>query len=176
MNDRLFARPLTDNHTVKCGRTSIGSDSGRLQKCKKSAAFKSRLLSVVIYGYPPSRNISTPLANDPESPCEQCFKAGQECFSWKGWACYNCRLKKIQCSVHIYNRWKREMNAHLQSSELQGTKKPPKGASAKESSCKKASKQRKTNCAAEDDAKLRDKGKGKAVDKASKVRQQGMFF
>ena len=71
---------------------------------------------------------------------------------------------------------KHEMNARLQSSELQGTKKPPKGASAKESSCKKASKQQKTNCAAEDDANLKDKGKGKAVDKASKVRQQGMFF
>ena len=85
MNDRLFARPPTDNHTVKCGRTSIGSDSGWPQKCKKSAVFKSwafvtsdmeadddahlepptdddddketkggKLLSVVIYGYPPS--------------------------------------------------------------------------------------------------------------------------
>ena len=59
--------------------------------------------SITIYGYPPSQNIGTPLANDPESPCEQCFKVGQECFGWKGWACYNCRLKKIQCSVHIYD-------------------------------------------------------------------------
>ena len=135
-----------------------------------------KLPSVVIYGYPPSRNIGTPSANDPESPCEWCFKVGQECFGWKGWACYNCRLKKIQCSVHIYDRWKRETNARLQSGELQGTKKPPKGASAEESSRKKASKQRKTNRAAEDDAKPKDKGKGKAVDKASKVRQQGKFF
>ena len=135
-----------------------------------------KLPSVAIYSYPPSRNIGTPSANNLESPCEWCFKAGQECFGWKGWACYNCRLKKIQCSVHIYDQWKRETNAHLQSGELQGTKKPPKGASAKESSRKKALKQWKTNRATEDDAKPKDKGKGKAVNKASKVRQQGKFF
>ena len=135
-----------------------------------------KLPSVTIYGYPPSQNIGTPLANNPEPPCKWCFKVGQECFSWKGWACYNCRLKKIQCLVHIYDRWKRETNAHLQSGDLQGTKKPPKGASAKESSCKKVSKQRKTNHATKNDAKPKDKGKGKAVNKASKVRQQGKFF
>ena len=142
MNDRLFARPLTDNHTVKRGHTSIRSNSGWLQKRKKSGVFKSwafvtsnmeadddvclelptdddndkemkggKLLSVAIYGYPPSQNIGTPSANDPESPCKRCFKVGQECFSWKGWACYNCRLKKIQCSVHIYDQWKHKTNA-----------------------------------------------------------------
>ena len=135
-----------------------------------------KLPSIVIYGYLPSQNIGTLSANNPESPCEQCFKVGQECFSWKGWACYNCRLKKIQCSVHIYNCWKRKMNARLQSSDMQGTKKPSKGVSAKESSCKKASKQWNTNRATKDDAKPKDKGKGKTVDKASKVRQQGEFF
>ena len=207
MNDQLFARPLTDNHTVKCGCTSIGIDSGQPQKCKKSGAFKSqafitsdmeadddahlkpptnddddketkggKLLSVAIYSFLPSRNIGTPSVNDLESPCEWCFKAGQECFGWKGWACYNCRLKKIQCLVHIYNRWKCETNALLQSGDLQGTKKPSKGASAEESSCKKVLKQRKTNCTAEDNAKPKDKGKEKAVDKASKFRQQGKFF
>ena len=41
MNDQLFARPLTDNHTVKHGHTSSGSDSGQPQKCKKSQVFKS---------------------------------------------------------------------------------------------------------------------------------------
>ena len=30
------------SYTVKCGHTSIGSDSGQLQKCKKSGAFKSQ--------------------------------------------------------------------------------------------------------------------------------------
>ena len=62
-----------------------------------------KLPSVAIYGYPPSRNIGTPSANDPKSPCERCFKVGQECFGWKGWACYNCKMKKIQCSVKTYN-------------------------------------------------------------------------
>ena len=114
--------------------------------------------------------------NDLESPCERCFKVGQECCGWKGWACYNCRLKKIQCLVHIYNQWKRETNAHLQSGDLQGMKKPPKEASAEELSHKKASKQRKTNRATEDNAKPKDKGKGKAVDKVLKVWQQGKFF
>ena len=39
----MFARPLTDkSYTVKHGRTSIGSDSGQPQKCKKSGVFKSR--------------------------------------------------------------------------------------------------------------------------------------
>ena len=130
-----------------------------------------KLPSVAIYGYPSSQNIGTPSVNNPESPCEWCFKAGQECFGWKGWTCYNCRLKEIQCLVHIYNWWKRKTNARLQSSDLQGTKKPPKGASAEESSCKKVSKQWKTNRAAEDNAKLKDKGKGKAVDKVSKFQQ-----
>ena len=68
------------------------------------------------------------------------------------------------------------MNARLQSSDMQGTKKPYKGVSAKESSCKKASKQWNTNRATKDDAKPKDKGKGKAVSKALKFRQQDKFF
>ena len=133
-----------------------------------------KLLSVTIYGYPPSRNISTPSVNDPESPCERCFKAGQECFSWKGWACYNCKMKKIQCLVKIYNRWKRETNASLQSGELVGNKKPPKLALAEDSSHKKGTKQRKTRGVVKDTTEVKGKGKGKAVDaKASKVRKEG---
>ena len=137
------------SYTGKHSCTSIGSDSGHPQKCKKSALFKSwafitsdmevddnaplepptnnnnnketkggKLPSIAIYGYPPSQNIGTLSANDPESPCECCFKVGQECFGWKGWACYNCKTKKIQFSVKIYNRWKCETNASLQSGEL----------------------------------------------------------
>ena len=133
-----------------------------------------KLPSVAIYGYPPSRNISTPSVNDPESPCERCFKAGLECFGWKGWACYNCKMKKIQCSVKIYNRWKHETNASLQSGELVGNKKPPELASAEDSSCKKGTKQRKTRGAVEDTTEVKGKGKGKAVDaKASKVPKEG---
>ena len=137
-----------------------------------------KLLSIAIYGYLPSQNIGTPLANDPESPCEQCFKVCQECFSWKGWACYNCRLKKIQCLVHIYDQQKCEMNAHLQSGELQGSKKPPKVVSVEESSCRKGMKQLgKTKGAAEDDAEVKDKGKGKADDsKVLKFWKQGKCY
>ena len=131
-------------------------------------------LSVAIYSYPPSQNIGTPSANNPESPCKCCFKVGQECFGWKSWACYNCKMKKIQCSVKIYNRWKCETNASLQSGELVGNKKPPKLASAEDSSHKKGTKQMKTRGAVKDTTKAKGKGKGKAVDaKASKVRKEG---
>ena len=95
----------------------------------------------------------------------------------KGRACYNCKMKKIQCSVKIYNQWKRETNASLQSGELVGNKKPPKLASAEDSSCKKGMKQRKTRGMVEDTIKAKGKGKGKAVDtKASKVQKEGELY
>ena len=80
----------------------------QLQKCTKSGMFKSQAFvasdmeddnnthlkpptddddketkggkhpSVVIYGYPPSQNIGSPLVNNPKSSCKQCFKVGQE--------------------------------------------------------------------------------------------------
>ena len=136
-----------------------------------------KLPSVAIYSYLPSQNISTLSVNDPESPCECCFKVGQECFSWKGWACYKCKTKKIQCPVKIYNLWKCETNTSLQSGELVGSKKPPKLASAEDSSHKKGTKQWKTRGTAEDTTKVKGKDKGKAVDaKASKVQKQGELY
>ena len=117
------------------------------------------------------------MVNDPESPCKRCFKVGQECFGWKGWACYNCKMKKIQCLVKIYNRWKRETNPSLQSGELVGNKKPPKLASAEDSSRKKGMKQRKTRGVVKDTTEAKCKGKGQAVDsKVSKVWKEGELY
>ena len=60
--------------------------------------------------------------------------------------------------------------------QLQGRKKPPKVASAEELSFKKVTKQQKTKGTTKDDAKAKDKGKGKVVNsKASKFQQQGKY-
>ena len=86
-------------------------------------------------------------------------------------------MKKIQCSVKIYNRWKCETNTSLQSGELVGNKKPPKLALAEDSSHKKGMKQRKTRGTVEDTTEAKGKGKGKAVDaKALKVQKEGELY
>ena len=66
------------------------------------------------------------------------------------------------------------MNVHLQSGKLQGSEKPPKVALAEESSHRKGTKQwGKAKGATEDDAPVKDKGKGKAVNaKALKSQKQ----